>query len=111
MKIYLVSFFLFISTFFGSQTNVKDFSLNTNNTFTPNNDGVNDLFMSRLSFTPKKYYLVIRDKKNRLVYKTNNPGEYWDGGKSETGIYDFKIVCVTDNNKRFVKKGKVVLFR
>ena len=100
MKIYLVSFFLFISTFFVSQTNVKDFSLNTNNTFTPNNDGVNDLFMSRLSFTPKKYYLVIRDKKNRLVYKTNNPGEYWDGGKSETGIYDLWYLYKNPQNEK-----------
>ena len=61
------------------------------NAFTPNNDGLNDIFIPTLTFTPSKYDLRIYSRTGVLLFQTGSHGTGWDGrhdGKSlPPGVY------------------------
>lgn len=65
------------------------------NTFTPNGDGINDVFIPVFG-NISEYEMTIFDRWGNAVYKTSNPGKGWDGNvnnlKSQTGIYVYKIL-------------------
>ncbi|OFY68968.1 MAG: hypothetical protein A3G23_10430 [Bacteroidetes bacterium RIFCSPLOWO2_12_FULL_37_12] len=48
------------------------------NAFTPDGDGINDVFEIKNSFV-KEYWLQIFDRWGLLIYETHNPFEFWDG--------------------------------
>lgn len=49
------------------------------NAFTPNGDGLNDIFMPTASEDPKEYKLSIYDRNGKLVFLTDNFKTGWDG--------------------------------
>ena len=46
--------------------------------FTPNNDGVNDIFRVR-GFTPSEFYMAVYDQWGTQVFTADNSTEGWDG--------------------------------
>lgn len=80
------------------------------NIFTPNNDGVNDLFLAKGVYD---FSLQIFNRWGNVVFKSDAPGTWWDG-KSENGkdvpdgVY-FYILNAADRNEMF--KGTVELIR
>ena len=52
------------------------------NTFTPNNDLINDLFKPVLSFTPVTYQFVISDRNGKVLFETRDFTEQWDGTRN-----------------------------
>lgn len=68
------------------------------NVFSPNNDGINDLFILFYKLDIE-YSLEIWDRWGELIYSnheiTNNSG--WNGGKYENGVYVFRIICLNKN--------------
>jgi len=73
------------------------------NTFTPNNDGVNDLFFVE-STGMKNYVLVVLDERSRVVWQTNDQNEKWDGlnlggEKVMNGNYIYYITAEDQNGK------------
>lgn len=77
------------------------------NIFSPNNDGINDIFLLFYK-NDIKYQLEIWDRWGELIYIgngiTNNSG--WNGGNYLPGIYIFRIICL---NKTF--KGNLTLIK
>lgn len=72
-----------------------DWSLPTHlsipNLFTPNEDGVNDLFVIEgieNYSTPK---LVVRDKNNRIVYQSQHYQNNWGGENCPDGVYTYEL--------------------
>jgi gliding motility-associated-like protein len=68
------------------------------NAFTPNNDGINDVFLpSVLGHQPDKYELVIFDRWGREVFSTTDPLQGWNGGLNNggdplpDGVYTWKL--------------------
>lgn len=55
------------------------------NTFTPNADGNNDLFVPRRSRFVSQVQLKIFNRWGNLVYETQNPTIDWNGTDSTTG--------------------------
>ena len=49
------------------------------NAFTPNGDGLNDIFIPTASEDPKEYKLSIYDRNGKLVFFTDNFKTGWDG--------------------------------
>ncbi len=90
------------------------------NTFSPNGDGMNDLFYPRGSgiFTIKSIKIfsrwgeIIFEKNN---FNANDASKAWDGtfkGKklnSDVFVYMVEVVC--DNNEKLVFKGNVALIK
>jgi hypothetical protein len=55
--------------------------------FTPDNDGVNDVFVPRFSFLPKRYEWSIFNRWGVEVFRTNDPMQWWLGEAGEENSY------------------------
>jgi gliding motility-associated-like protein len=83
------------------------------NVFTPDNNGLNDMFWPVLSFTPVSYQLVITDLQRKIVFETRNPGEKWDGTKNgdplPEGAYLWYLKAVAPSGKSISRTGNVTI--
>ena len=76
------------------------------NTFTPNNDGINDLYIVPMEGYSSLLLRVYSMKSNQLVFSTNS-GEPWNGANCEDGMYLVAVEAMTTDG-RLVSEGKVV---
>lgn len=88
------------------------------NTFTPNNDGLNDKFIPIVNVPISKYDLTIFNRWGQKVFGTVKYDEGWDGtlqknGKPlENGIYYYRLVYTCDKGlKEEIKYGDITLIR
>ena len=89
------------------------------NTFTPNNDGVNDIWT--LVTDPScwiDWHILIYDRWGRLVWESTTPGEVWVGSNYKgnhyvaDGIYVYAAKGIGYNpNNTFQKSGYITIFR
>jgi gliding motility-associated-like protein len=87
------------------------------NAFTPNKDGINDIFrttgVTRAQF--ETYYLQVFDRWGQQVYVSSNPEEGWDGnykGKAcEVGSYYWSLYYKLPTNEYKINKGDIQLLR
>ena len=92
-----------------SASSVQEEAIVLPNIFTPNGDGKNDEFSIDLSsYEFVDYSLVILDKNNQLVFKSNNPQENWNGKKIDgdvcpTGTYIYYLTGKTISGKTISK--------
>ena len=85
------------------------------NFFTPNGDGFNDLFEIPIE-NVTSYSLKIYSRWGKLVFKTDDPNEHWDGKNgwfnASSGIYYYRLKFEsTCTNGPRVKNGYVELAR
>ncbi|MBA3985910.1 MAG: gliding motility-associated C-terminal domain-containing protein [Flavobacteriales bacterium] len=86
------------------------------NVFTPNADGINDVFTVKV-IGSKDYTMSIFNRWGTLVYTSQNNNEIgWDGrqltGKeSENGVYFWIINGMTEEGQNFQRKGEIHLFK
>ncbi len=85
------------------------------NAFTPNNDGLNDLFVIHLKAPPLEYNLKIFNRVGQIVFETSDPTAYWDGnynGKpAAQDAYSYLISGKCANGEELNEKGNVTLLR
>jgi gliding motility-associated-like protein len=85
------------------------------NSFTPDDDGVNDTWKPVFVFV-KKLEVLIFNRWGEIVYKTNDLAPSWDG-KSLQGIpvqdgtYSYRIIGRDGNNEVIDLKGHINLIR
>lgn len=82
------------------------------NVFTPNGDGINDVWQIRATLP---YQVWVYDRWGNLVFEGNN-SRLWDGRqKSGTecpeGAYVYKVVARLPNGQSFTRSGTVTLLR
>ena len=86
------------------------------NVFTPNGDGVNDVFETRIHFPLESYQLTIFNRWGENIFQSENQNVYWDGRvhglKSPSGTY-FYVIKYTNpySQKQIVFKGTLSLLR
>jgi gliding motility-associated-like protein len=85
------------------------------NAFTPNNDGLNDLFRVKYPQFIKLFHMTIFNRFGEKVFETNNPSDGWDGKlksvDQQVGVYVW-IINLTDNDRKAsFFKGIVSLIR
>jgi gliding motility-associated-like protein len=86
------------------------------NAFSPNGDGVNDLFRVTTSAGIELIQFAVYNRWGNRVWSTNDFRSGWDGtyqGKDEdmnTYFYIFKYTCLTDQ-QQYTKKGDLLLMR
>ena len=76
------------------------------NTFTPNNDGINDAYLVPMDGYTSMLLRVYSMKSNQLVFSTNS-GEPWTGANCEDGWYMVAVEAMTTDG-RMVSEGKAV---
>ena len=95
---------------------VDEFSLYVPNSFTPNEDGVNDVFQP-IARDVAFYRLKIYDRYGSLFFITEDTEAFWDGtigGKpAPAGVYVWTIEYIrySNPNRTLLKKGSVTLVR
>ena len=90
------------------------------NTFSPNDDNLNEVFIPVLNaHDPSDYYFTIFDRWGVLVFETNNPEKGWNGTYKGNGAhyvandaYVWKLrVKPIGESEVLELMGTVVLFR
>ena len=86
------------------------------NSFSPNNDGLNDKFkVVGLGFIDL-YNMKIYDRWGELLFETNNMNEGWDGKFQgnivQNGVYIYRLTFrELGSKKRTFEKGNIHLIR
>ena len=86
------------------------------NAFTPNGDGLNDVFgiVSTIP-SPRNYTLMIFDRWGELVWSTSDVTATWDGslagGKATADVYAWKLHVLDSESIRHDMIGHVALIR
>jgi gliding motility-associated-like protein len=87
------------------------------NSFTPNNDGINEGWRPYISFVPTgKYELKVYDRWGKLVFETSDPTVGWDGKTAdnvnlEAGQYVYHFVAKSHNGAEIERRGYFSLIR
>jgi gliding motility-associated-like protein len=85
------------------------------NAFSPNGDGINDLFEPGIACQMKTFSLSIFNRYGERVFKTASLKSLWDGtfkGKlCDAGTYFYYVSYTNIRDIKIEKKGDVVLFR
>lgn len=68
------------------------------NVFTPNSDGINDLFVIRNLNLYSHRPLTIRNRWGKIVYQSSQYNNDWDGSNVPDGVY-FGVVEININNQ------------
>ena len=83
-------------------------------TFTPNQDGINDLFECYGSFI-KNFELIIYNSWGNVVFSTDQLVEGWDGKieglEAQTGNYSYRAIATDVEGNRLEKAGFFSLIR
>ncbi|MBS1635137.1 MAG: gliding motility-associated C-terminal domain-containing protein [Bacteroidetes bacterium] len=85
------------------------------NTFTPNNDGFNDVFRVR-GPAFGVFYFAVYNRWGQMMFETQDPSQGWDGmfnGKPcDPGVFGYYIKArCSENSDEIFKKGNVTLVR
>ncbi|MBO7491743.1 MAG: gliding motility-associated C-terminal domain-containing protein [Bacteroidales bacterium] len=85
------------------------------NSFTPDGNGTNDLFMPKASFTVKDYEINIFSRNGGRVFTSRNIEQGWDGYNHGTllpsGAYLYVIRYTDPDGNTKTLKGQVVLLK
>lgn len=87
------------------------------NTFTPNNDDLNDRLYVRGAGLKALEYFRVFDRWGQMVFETKNISEGWDGSLNgtdrvcELGVYVYMMKGICSSNETMEKSGNVTLVR
>ncbi len=86
------------------------------NSFTPNNDGINDVWAPILKSTAvcsENYQLLIYDNTQQLIYSTSTSGLGWDGTTrglaAKQGVYYYELEYKREDGKITKESGQILL--
>ena len=81
--------------------------------FTPNGDGLNDLFFVTANFEPKQFEMYIFTRGSELLFSTRDMNIGWDGTKYGSflpqGIYVYLIKYIDRQGNEQKRQGQVLL--
>ncbi len=85
------------------------------NAFTPNNDGLNDIFKPKSVGIKSTEYFRVFNRYGQMMYETNKWNKGWDGTyngqKQPGGVYIWYIKGIDENGKKVELKGTVMLVK
>jgi gliding motility-associated-like protein len=58
------------------------------NSFTPNDDGLNDFFIPKFSYEPEYYLLRIFNRWGELIFESTDYNKAWLGDANSNGYYN-----------------------
>lgn len=97
----------------------EEFTVFIPNAFSPNEDGINDLFyVQGMDIDPDNFHLMIFDRLGELVFESRDPQEKWNGeikggehyGTNEVYVYRVKVNSLA-TMKSYEFTGNLTLIR
>lgn len=94
----------------------EDYNLYVENTFTPNGDGVNDVFLPEaLKLRAVNFKMTIYDRNGKLLFETTDASRPWNGTHSgqtlEEGAYVWVVTLINEESQPEQYRGVVNLKR
>lgn len=80
------------------------------NSFTPNGDGLNDIFVP-LAQSVQEFDMTIYNRWGLQVYNTKQLEYGWDGGNEPQGAFNYVIEVTTLGGEQKIYTGSVTLYR
>ncbi|MDP2175945.1 MAG: gliding motility-associated C-terminal domain-containing protein [Bacteroidota bacterium] len=84
------------------------------NSFSPNNDGINDVFQPTIS-NAKSIKMSIFNRWGELIFEITNVQPFWDGNFKnqicQEGVYMYSLTIVDLQEKKHFKNGTISLLR
>lgn len=80
------------------------------NSFTPNGDGLNDIFIPEAK-SVKDYEMNIFNRWGIQVFTTRQLEIGWDGGTEPQGAFNYVITVTTEGGEQKIYTGSVTLYR
>ena len=99
-----------ISTFSNKVELILDNRIAIPNAFSPNGDGLNDVFIPKVRFT-KEFKFAIYNKWGENVFNSSDSNDGWDGGDFPPGVYSYFVEVVDYLGETTTKNGTVTLIR
>ena len=102
------------------ENTLNNFNIFVPTAFTPDNDGINDIFIPvSSSINPNKYQLIIYDRGGNIVFETTSLTEGWNGSLKNNfnnlcpaGTYIWRIYATSlYSNESIEQVGVVNLIR
>lgn len=96
------------------------FAIYIPNSFTPDGDGLNDVFQAYgISWEPGTYEMIIYNRWGNIVYQTTDPTKPWNGGYNNSpdrnlmipAVYVYRITVKGYNYREMVYTGRVSLLK
>ncbi len=84
------------------------------NVFSPNSDGVNDIFSLSMNCSVVHFEAEIYDRWGSLLHRSRDPHHIWDGGDARIGTYVYRIEMELYNGREVenrIETGTITLFR
>jgi gliding motility-associated-like protein len=89
----------------------RECALYAPNAFTPNGDGINDVFHVKLLDDIHDYRLAVYNRWGSLVFEAADPASGWDGNRCPAGTYLW-MVTYTDSKQQLIKQtGSLLMIR
>ena len=91
------------------------FSVYIPNAFTPNGDGVNDVFQSQGNF--KLAHLFVYNRSGRIIFETIDINGKWDGRENNSGyivqegVYTYQFIVKDIYGADYEYTGSVMLYK
>ena len=83
------------------------------NAFTPDDDGINDIFIPAITFTPSKYEFRVYSRTGVLLFHTSSHGTGWDGRHNDkpmpSGVYLWSLQLTTPSGRSEQMTGTVTI--
>lgn len=84
------------------------------NAFSPNNDGVNDIFIPRSNFI-KEVNFIVYNRWGETVFETTQLNTGWDGtyngDELAPDVYAYSLVVTCSNGEVYITRGNVTLLK
>jgi gliding motility-associated-like protein len=85
------------------------------NIFSPDGDGLNDLFSPVITFAPSGYQLLITDRQRKTIFETRDYNESWDGSAGGSpvsqGVYLWFLKLTTPSGRNINRTGTVTVIK
>jgi gliding motility-associated-like protein len=85
------------------------------NIFSPDGDGINDLFKPVITFAPSSYQLLITDRQRKILFETRDYNEFWDGSANGSsvsqGVYLWFLKLTTPSGRNITRTGTVTVIK
>lgn len=91
------------------------YSVYFTNAFTPNGDGINDVFKPIGNYYLTRF--VVYDKSGDVIYKTTDINKSWDGRVNNSGYivqmgtYTYQLMVSDVNGENYEYTGAVMLYK
>jgi gliding motility-associated-like protein len=81
------------------------------NAFSPNGDGLNDIFRPKIQDDIHDFTMEIYNRYGQRIYLSHDPREGWSGVREATGTYIWTITYTDSKSQARKQQGSVMLIR